>query len=72
MRKVYEQQHNDLRAKLMGAIPNYDQWIKDTYSLTSPRSEFLKKLDETIKANQGSSSPAAREAVRVALDSMEI
>ena len=34
----------------MADLPKYDQWMKDTYSLTSPRSDRLKKLDEAIKA----------------------
>jgi hypothetical protein len=40
---------------------SYDQWMKDTYSLTSPRSEFLKKLDEAIKTGK-------KEDIKTALD----
>ena len=34
----------------MPLIMSYDQWMKDTYSLTKPRSEELKKIDHFIKA----------------------
>ena len=45
----------------MADIPSYDQWMKDTHSLTSPRSEFLKKLDDTIKTQN-------RDTIKTALD----
>ena len=52
----------------MADIPSYDQWMKDTYSLTSPRSSFLKAVDEAIKKYGGAKSPPHRDAIKVALD----
>lgn len=52
----------------MADIPSYDQWMKDTYSLTSPRSDFLKKLDEALKRYDAGRSAANREALKAALD----
>ena len=40
---------------------SYDQWMKETYSLTSPRSALLKALDAAIKTGD-------RDAIKVALD----
>ncbi len=40
----------------------YDQWIRETYSATSPRSETLKKLDEAIKSGNPAKAKAALEA----------
>lgn len=40
---------------------SYDQWMRDTYSLTSPRSDFLKALDAAIKGGN-------RDAIKTALD----
>src|SRR3954468_21242298 len=34
----------------MPLLMSYDQWMKDTYSLTKARSEELKKIDNFIKA----------------------
>ena len=45
----------------MADIPSYEQWMKDTHSLSSPRSEFLKKLDESIKTGN-------RDSIKTALD----
>jgi hypothetical protein len=36
----------------MAQIPSYEQWMKDTYSLTRKRSDALKALDETLKPPQ--------------------
>ena len=45
----------------MAEIPSYDQWMNDTHSLTSPRSEFLKKLDDAVKTGN-------RDSIKTALD----
>src|SRR5882672_9802807 len=45
----------------MAQIPTYEQWMKDTHSLIRPRSEFLKKLDETIKGG-------SRDTIKTAFD----
>jgi hypothetical protein len=45
----------------MAQLPSYDQWMKDTYSLTSPRSEYLLKLDEAIKTQN-------RDTIKTAFD----
>jgi hypothetical protein len=45
----------------MANLPSYDQWMKDTHSLTSPRSEYLKKLDEAIKTGN-------KETIKTSLD----
>jgi hypothetical protein len=45
------------------SIPKYEQWMKDTYSLTAKRSPLLLALDEAIK------KPGAKDAdVKAALD----
>jgi hypothetical protein len=36
----------------MANFPTYEQWMKATHSLTSPRSEHLKALDEAIKGGE--------------------
>lgn len=50
----------------MAEIPTYERWMKDTHSLIRARSEFLKKLDETIK--QFGEGKGTRDAIKVALD----
>src|SRR5258706_10216274 len=45
----------------MADIPSHVQWMNDTHSLTSPRSEFLKTLDEAIKTGN-------RDSIKTALD----
>lgn len=52
----------------MADIPTYDQWLKATSSLTSPRSDFLKKVDEALKIYNLAPSPANREALKQAFD----
>ncbi len=52
----------------MADIPTFDQWMKDTYSLTSPRSEFLKKLDEALRIYDKARSPQNKEALKTAMD----
>ena len=48
----------------MAEIPSHEQWMKDTHSLTSPRSEFLKKLDEAIKTQNKSTIKTALDRWR--------
>ncbi len=45
----------------MAQLPTYDEWMKGTYSTLHKRSEFLKKLDETIKS--GASNKIIKEAL---------
>src|SRR5258706_9983826 len=45
----------------MADIPSHVQWMNDTHSLTSPRSDFLKQLDEAIKTRN-------RDSIKTALD----
>lgn len=52
----------------MANIPSFDDWMKKTYSLTSPRSDLLKKVDEALKTYDTAKTPVNREALKVALD----
>jgi hypothetical protein len=52
----------------MANIPSYNEWIKDTSSLTSPRSDLLKKIDEALKTYNMAMTPLNREALKTALD----
>jgi hypothetical protein len=52
----------------MADIPSYDQWMKETYSLTSARSEYLKKLDEALKRYDSGKSAMNKEALKQAFD----
>jgi hypothetical protein len=52
----------------MAQIPTYGQWMKDTSSLTSPRSAFLKALDDAIKTYDSNKSPDNKAKVKTALD----
>ena len=52
----------------MATIPTFEQWKKDTSSLTSPRSDFLKALDAAIQAYDGNKSETAKAAVKTAFD----
>lgn len=52
----------------MANIPSYEEWLKQTYSLTSPRSDFLKKVDEALKLYSTAKTPGNREALKTALD----
>jgi hypothetical protein len=52
----------------MAEIPSFDEWKKQTYSLTSPRSEFLVKLDASIQAYEKEKSPGNRQEIKTALD----
>lgn len=49
----------------MPLIMTYDQWMKDTYSLTKARSEELKKIDHFIKARN---QPETLKALTVWID----
>ncbi len=46
----------------MAQIPSYEQWMKDTKSTVHKRSEFLERVDESLKP------PQDKEAIRTALD----
>ena len=52
----------------MATIPSYDQWIRDTSSFTSPRSDFLKKVDEALKKYDLAKNQLNRDALKAALD----
>lgn len=52
----------------MARLPTYDEWMKDTWSLTSPRSAFLKVLDDAIKTYDSNKSPDNKAKVKTALD----
>jgi len=42
-------------------LPSHAQWMKETHSLTRPRSKYLKELDAAIRGG-------SRESIKVALD----
>ena len=52
----------------MATIPSHEQWIKDTYSLTNPRSEFLVAVDTALKAYETANSDTAKAALKTAFD----
>lgn len=52
----------------MATIPSHAQWMKDTYSLTSPRSEFLRAVDAALAKYDTDTSAAAKAAVKTAFD----
>ncbi|MEX2220143.1 MAG: hypothetical protein WD749_15445 [Phycisphaerales bacterium] len=52
----------------MAEIPTYEQWMKDTYSLTSPRSEYLQKLDAALKDLSEKKPGASKDAVKFNFD----
>lgn len=52
----------------MATIPSHATWMADTYSLTSPRSDLLKKVDEAVKAYEKSPGDAGKTAIKTALD----
>lgn len=52
----------------MAQIPSHAQWMKDTHSLTSPRSALLKALDDVIDRYGKTPSAQNKEAIRAALD----
>ncbi|MEO7084035.1 MAG: hypothetical protein ABI442_01050 [Gemmatimonadaceae bacterium] len=52
----------------MADIPSYEQWMKDTYSLTSSRSDYLKLLDESLKTYNLAKTPDTKAKLKAALD----
>lgn len=52
----------------MADISSYDQWLKDTQSLTSPRSEFLKNVDAALKKYGTNKSASSRDELKAAFD----
>ncbi|MBL8751152.1 MAG: hypothetical protein JNK78_18485 [Planctomycetes bacterium] len=52
----------------MALIPSREQWMKDTYSLTNPRSEFLQAVDAAILKYDTDKSDAAKAAIKTAFD----
>jgi len=52
----------------MATIPSHEQWMKDTYSLTNPRSEFLQAVDAAIKKFETDKSDPAKAAIKTAFD----
>lgn len=52
----------------MAMIPTHEQWMKDTYSLTNPRSEFLQAVDAAIKTYETSKGDSAKAAIKTAFD----
>lgn len=52
----------------MAQIPSHAQWMKDTHSLTSPRSSFLKAVDQAVSLYGQAPGPQTKEAIKVALD----
>jgi len=53
---------------VMAQIPTYDQWMRDTSSLTSPRSQFLKAVDQALRTFNMSPSTDNRGLLSKALD----
>ena len=52
----------------MATIPSFAQWKKDTFSITSPRSDFLKAVDTALEAYDASKSEPAKGALKTAFD----
>ena len=52
----------------MATLLSYKRWMDDTYSLTSPRSELLKRLDAALLAHEKQPGEPQLKAVREALD----
>ena len=52
----------------MATIPTHEQWMKDTYSLTNPRSEFLQAVDAALKAYDTAKSDPAKATLKTAFD----
>ncbi len=52
----------------MATIPSFAQWKKDTFSLTSPRSDFLKAVDSALEAYDKSKSEPDKAALKTAFD----
>ncbi len=52
----------------MAQIPSHMQWLDDTAVFGRTRSDFLKRVDQAIQAYNIHPSPAAKEAIKTALD----
>ena len=52
----------------MATIPSHADWMKDTHSLTSPRSDFLKAVDQALLRYAQSPSTDNKQAIKTALD----
>jgi hypothetical protein len=52
----------------MAQIPSHAQWMKDTHSLTSPRSDVLKAVDDALLRYGQGPSPEKKQAIKTALD----
>lgn len=52
----------------MADIPSHSEWMKLTYSLIHPRSNFLKAVDEALKKYDSARSPSNKEALKKAFD----
>jgi hypothetical protein len=52
----------------MAQIPSHAQWMKDTHSLTSPRSALLKEVDDVIDRYGKTPRAQNKEAIKSALD----
>jgi hypothetical protein len=52
----------------MAQIPTHDQWMKETSSLTSPRSDFLKLVDDAIKGYNLAKTPDNKTKLKTTFD----
>ena len=52
----------------MAEIISHARWMADTYSLTSPRSDLLKRVDTALQAHEKQPGEANLKALREALD----
>ena len=71
MEKTQVERHKTVQSVThiyMAKVPTYDEWMKKTHSLTSPRSDFLKKVDEAVKTYNLGPNATNREALRTAFD----
>ena len=52
----------------MAQIPSHAQWMKDTHSLTSPRSTLMKEVDSAIERYGKTPNDQNKQAITTALD----
>ena len=52
----------------MAQIPSHAQWMKDTHSLTSPRSPLLKEVDDALDRYGKTPNAQNKQAITTALD----
>lgn len=52
----------------MAQIPSHETWMKDTHSLTHPRSDLLKAVDAAMQAYDKAKSDTAKAALKTAFD----